>query len=173
MDRLVQKSRPNLMDAMIVVAAIAVSWSLPMTMTVTSSNVRFCWDSGFWETFLWWAILGPTLAGPLLAWRHRREGMSWSSGTSLWLGLCFLKLIQIVLFYTTYGGRFRALLRYAEFVAELGVPIALAICLARRGWRDRPWLDMTGLILGFAWVVYFERNFYSRNFSVNNSWNVM
>jgi len=164
------RSRPTLIDAMILIAAIAISWSLPTLATVTFANVSQFWSQGFWEVFLWWAILGPTLAGPVLVWRHRRERLRVSSGAALWLVLGIFKLSQIVLFHGTYTGNSRALLYYVEVIAEVGVPLALAFCLVGRGWKDRPWLDVTGIILGIAWVVYFERNLYTRNFSQNHSW---
>jgi hypothetical protein len=168
-----RRSRPTLRDVIVLVAAFAVSWSLPRTITLTKANFQQFWHQGFWDILLWWAILGPTLAGPVLVWLHRRESRKNISGASLWFALGTLKVIQIGLFYAFFPASFGAGILYTEMFAEITVPAALAVCLVGRGWKDRPWLDVPGIILGIAWTVYFSHNFYSRLFSANKAWSCL
>lgn len=92
---------------------------------------------GWWDrhrgvsTFLWYLLLGPTVAGPVIIWRHRKTLTQWSlfSARSLWLCLATTTGYVALSYADGVGGDFWGAIM--EIVNPFAIPIAVSFLLVK------------------------------------------
>jgi len=165
---------PLLVDGLVVVAGVLLAGVLLFYDSAGDPLVNLSyWRSRWCEngllSFSWYALLGPSIVGPVIV-RHRR-GIWWpglSSGTGLWVIIALLLCFRLALYYPLsilayFGWRISpqeianvvGLAIYLLYVVGAYLLLAATIVVLFRSYKKvgSKWyfLDVTGLLLGAAW----------------------
>ncbi len=146
------------------------------------------WDINIWSrrggisTLLWHLLLGPTIAGPVLIWRHMQTLVRWSllPGRFLWMIIGMTTGLQTLLTYDVRlvaadieppYGPYMLFGGLMEILTTLAYPVLVAVVFLGLLSKKRrlalrtsgTWLDTTGMIVGVLWMVQSGLQIYTYN----------